>query len=215
MPTKFQFLVRFTKKGRAKYLSHRELLNLIEQAVRRADIPVVFSEGFNPRPRISFLTALPLGISSDDEVLHFQLSEWVNQNEIIQKFNRELVEGITATSIEPLRQDITGSFNVEYKIMPLTEDASAQILKLSADKIKNWMLQPVQVIKRDYDNKESKNINLKSFVQKMELKDQALFLTIKVSNDGTARPEEVLWSLGIKSGIKDGSYSIHKQKTFS
>ena len=76
------------------------------------------------------------------------------------------------------------------------------------------MLQPTQVIKRTYDNKESKNINLKLYVQAIELKDQALFLTIKISNDGTARPEEVIWSLGIKSGIKDGSFSIHKLKTF-
>jgi len=214
MPTKFQFLVRFTKKGRAKYLSHRELLNLIEQAIRRADIPVVFSEGFNPRPRISFPTALPLGISSDDEIMHFQLSEWINQNEIIQKLNRELIEGIMVASIEPLRQDVVGSFSVEYKITPCTKDASNEILHLSSDKIKNWMLQPKQVIQRDYANKESKSINLKAYVQKMELKDNSLFLSIKITNEGTARPEEVLWSLGIKGNTKDSSFAISKLKTF-
>lgn len=214
MPTKFQFLVRFTKKGRAKYLSHRELLNLIEQAIRRADIPVVFSEGFNPRPRISFPTALPLGISSDDEIMHFQLSEWINQNEIIQKLNRELIEGITVASIEPLRQDAAVSFRVEYKITPCTKDASNEILQLSSDKIKNWMLQPKQVIQRDYANKESKSINLKAYVQKMELKDNSLFLTIKITNEGTARPEEVLWSLGIKGNAKDSSFAVSKLKTF-
>src|SRR3989339_832764 len=105
MPTKFQFLMRFTKSGKARFLSHRELLNLIEQAIRRSAIPIVFSEGFNPRPRISFPTALPLGISSDNEIMYFQLSEWMNQNEMMQKINKVLIEGVTVVNIEPLRQD--------------------------------------------------------------------------------------------------------------
>lgn len=214
MPTKFQFLVRFTKKGRAKYLSHRELLNLTEQAIRRADIPVVFSEGFNPRPRISFLTALPLGISSDDEIMHFQLSEWINQGEIIQKLNRELIEGMAVKSIEPLRQGFAGSFSVEYEIRPLTSDATKEIQRLSPDTIRNWMLQATQTIKRDYANKESKSINLKSYVQKVVLKGDSLFLTVRITNEGTARPEEVLWSLGVKGNTKDSSFAIHKLQTF-
>jgi radical SAM-linked protein len=213
MPTKLQFLMRFTKKGKARYLSHRELLNLIEQAIRRSDIPVVFSEGFNPRPRISFLTALPLGISSDDEIMYFQISEWVKQDEIIRKLNRELIEGITITRIEPLRQGAIGAFSVEYQIASLTDDAKSELRRLSPDKIKNWMLQPEQIILRDYANKESKSINLKSYVQRVELRDNSLFLAIRITNEGTARPEEVLWSLGIKNGIKDGYFAVHKLKT--
>ncbi|MEW6027499.1 MAG: TIGR03936 family radical SAM-associated protein [Planctomycetota bacterium] len=213
MTTKLPFLMRFTKKGKARYLSHRELLNLIEQAIRRSDIPVVFSEGFNPRPRISFLTALPLGISSEDEMMYFHLSEWVKQDEIIRKLNRELVEGITITRIEPLRQGSIGGFSVEYQVAPLTDDARNELRRLSPDKIKNWMLQPEQIILRDYTNKESKRINLKAYVQRIELKDDSLFLAIRITNEGTARPEEVLWSLGIKSGIKDGSFAVNKLKT--
>ena len=214
MPTKFQFLMRFTKNGKARYLSHRELLNLIEQAIRRAGIPIVFSEGFNPRPRISFPTALPLGVSSDNEIMYFQLSEWMNQNEIIQKINKGLIEGITVVSIEPLRQDSIVSFSVEYKITPLTDSASQEILQLSSDKIQNWMLQPAHIIQRDYANKESKKVNLKSYVQKMELRDSVLLLTIKITNEGTARPEEVLSALGVNGNAKDGSFAIHKLETF-
>jgi radical SAM-linked protein len=214
MPTKFQFLMRFTKDGKARFLSHRELLNLVEQAIRRAGIPIVFSEGFNPRPRISFPTALPLGVSSGNEIMYFQLSEWMSQTEIIRKINKGLIEGITVVSIEPLRQDSIVSFSVEYKITPLTESASQGVFHLSPDKIQDWMLQPSHIIQRDYVNKESKKVNLKSYVQKVELKDSSLLLTIKITNEGTARPEEVLWSLGIKGNAKDGSFSIRKLETF-
>jgi len=213
MPTKFQFLMRFTKSGKARFLSHRELLNLIEQAIRRSAIPIVFSEGFNPRPRISFPTALPLGISSDNEIMYFQLSEWMNQNEMMQKINKVLIEGVTVVNIEPLRQDSIVSFSVKYKVTPLTDRALEDIIHLSPDKIDTWMLQPANIIKRDYLNKESKDINLKLYVHSIELKDNCLFMTVKITNEGTARPEEVLWSLGINGNAKDGSFAIHKLET--
>lgn len=213
MPTKFQFLMRFTKDGKARFLSHRELLNLIEQAIRRAGVPIVFSEGFNPRPRISFPTALPLGVSSGSEIMYFQLSEWMSQNEIAQKINKGLIEGITVVSIEPLRQDSIVSFSVEYQITPLTENASQVVSQLSPDKLREWMSQPAHMIQRDYANKESKMVNLKSYVQKVELKDGSLHLSIRITNEGTARPEEVLCSLGVKGTAKDGSFSIRKLET--
>ena len=214
MPTKFQFLMRFTKKGKAKNLSHRELLTFIEQAIRRADIPITFSEGFNPRLGLSFSTALSLGISSDDEIMSFQLSQWLSPNEILQKLSKVLINGITVSSIEPVRQNISGPFCVEYKITPINDNAVREIIHLTDDKIKNWLSQPSQIVQRDYINKNSKKVNLKDYVQKIELKDGCVLLTIKITNEGTARPDEVLLSLGIKENLKNGSFSIHKLKTF-
>lgn len=233
MTTKFQFLIRLNKNGRAKYLSQREFLNIIEQSIRRADIPITFSEGFNPRPRLSFTTALPVGVSSDDEVIYLQLSEWLNPQDVIQKINSKLIENIAISTVEPcmsLRQTtsnhiknhkentinnhISNGFNVEYKIIPLNNTASNELFKLSPEKIENWMNQPNQIIQREYLNKNSKEINIRNYVQTIELKKDSLFLTVKITNEGTARPNEIILSLGLSGSLKDGSFSIHKTKTF-
>ncbi|MFH1230153.1 MAG: TIGR03936 family radical SAM-associated protein [Planctomycetota bacterium] len=237
MPTKFQFLLRLKKNGRAKYLSQREFLNIIEQSIRRANIPIIFSEGFNPRPRLSFTTALAVGISSDDEVIYLQFSEWLNPKDVIQKINKKLIEDIVISTVKPcipLRQDtldhiksyqetdkentinnsISNGFNVEYKITPLNDMASNELLKLSQEKIENWMNQVNQIVQRDYINKNFKEINIRNYVQKIELKNDLLFLTVKITNKGTARPNEIILSLGLSGSLKDGSFSIHKIKTF-
>jgi len=206
--------MRLKKNGHAKYLSQREFLNIIEQSVRRANIPIVFSEGFNPRPRLSFTTALPLGISSADEIIYFYLSEWLGPNEILQKLSKVLIDGITVSSVEPIRQNISGSFCVEYKITPLNDNATEEIIHLTSDKIKNWISQPSQIVQRDYINKNSKKVNIKDYVQRIELKDGYILLNIKITNEGTARPDEVILSLGLSGSLQDGSFSIHKLKTF-
>jgi radical SAM-linked protein len=61
--------VRFSKEGKVRYTSHRDLARIWERGLRRAGVPVAYSEGFSPRPRISFGLALPTGYASDGEYL--------------------------------------------------------------------------------------------------------------------------------------------------
>lgn len=213
MPMKFQFLVRFTKQGKAKFLSHRELLNLFEQTIRRSALPVVFSEGFNPRPRISFPTALPLGIVSDDEIMYFQASEWISHPEIIKRINQVSIDGVMVSSIEPLRKNAIALMSVEYQVIPLAEESSCEICRISQDIIDEWMLSTERLVRRDYHNKTSKVINMRPYIRKIELRNGNLFIGVNIVNEGTVRPDEVMKSLGISGDIKGGFFEIRKVQT--
>ncbi len=59
--------------GRLRFVSHRDMLLVFERALRRADLRVSHTEGFNPRPRLTFAQALPLGVESMDEVVDIDL----------------------------------------------------------------------------------------------------------------------------------------------
>ena len=65
--------VRFSKHGKVRFTSHRDVARIWERALRRAGVPVVYSAGFNPRPKISFGLALSTGYSSDAEYLDVEL----------------------------------------------------------------------------------------------------------------------------------------------
>jgi radical SAM-linked protein len=69
--------VRFTKAGKVRFLSHRDLARTWERALRRASVRVAYSEGFSPRPRISFGLALSTGYESRGEYLDLHLAEGV------------------------------------------------------------------------------------------------------------------------------------------
>ncbi|MEV4255549.1 TIGR03936 family radical SAM-associated protein, partial [Spirillospora sp. NPDC049652] len=67
--------VRYAKRGRLRFTSHRDISRAVERAVRRAGIPVAFSAGFTPHPRISYAGAAATGVASEAEYLEIGLTE--------------------------------------------------------------------------------------------------------------------------------------------
>lgn len=89
---------KLTKKEMARFLSHREFISAIHRAVRRADLPVVFSKGFHPLPRISFGFPPPVGVESEEEFVDFELYGPVSPDEIMKSLNSTLPDGIRVIS---------------------------------------------------------------------------------------------------------------------
>ena len=68
-----------TKKGKIRFASHRDIAKVWERALRRANIPLIYSEGFSPRPKIAFGLALPTGAESECEYLDVQINNKKNR----------------------------------------------------------------------------------------------------------------------------------------
>ena len=88
--------VRFTKRGKVRFLSHRDLARIWERALRRAEIRVSYSEGFSPRPKVSFGLALSTGYESLGEYLDIDLAEDIEPEELVALVNPSLPAGIEA-----------------------------------------------------------------------------------------------------------------------
>lgn len=84
----------FSKTGRAKYISHLDLMRTFQRAFQRADLTIKHTEGFNPHPFISILLPLSLGFSSQCEILEFQLLDSISPDEVPGRLNAALPEGI-------------------------------------------------------------------------------------------------------------------------
>lgn len=86
--------LRFTKTGRAVYISHLDLMRTMQRAFLRSEIPLKYSEGFNPHAQISFALPLSVGTASECELMDFRLREYMALPEIVFRLNRSLPEGI-------------------------------------------------------------------------------------------------------------------------
>ena len=73
-PTVQKLRIRYAKRGRLRFASHRDLARTLERALRRANVPMAFSAGFSPHPKISYLGAAPTGAASEAEYLEIGLS---------------------------------------------------------------------------------------------------------------------------------------------
>lgn len=90
--------ISFSKKGMIRYISHLDFIRLIYRALRRADLPFVLSEGFNPRPKIDFGQALKLGVEGIMEIVFFLKTE-IALDEFKQKMEQQLTEDIRILEI--------------------------------------------------------------------------------------------------------------------
>jgi radical SAM-linked protein len=89
-----KIVITFAKVGLMRFYSHLDLLRLFSRALRRADIPVSLSGGFNPRPRMKITRALKLGVESRSETAEFILDEEMSGDEFARRLKAELPKGI-------------------------------------------------------------------------------------------------------------------------
>ncbi len=99
-PTDYR--LTFTKLGRAKYLSHLELVRLFIRAFRRAGLNLVHSKGFHPMPRVSFACALPVGTESISETVDIQMAGFQGSSGLKEQINKQLPSGISVIRIEEI-----------------------------------------------------------------------------------------------------------------
>jgi radical SAM-linked protein len=104
--------IRFAKLGRVRWTSHRDVARMWERALRRARLPVAYTEGFSPRPKLSFGLALPTGCESEAEYLDVALREQVAVEEVTSTFSSLLPEGVDVVAAQVLPEG-SGSLQEE------------------------------------------------------------------------------------------------------
>ena len=86
--------LRYTKTGRLRFTSHRDIARVFERALRRADIPMAFSAGFSPHPKISWVGAAATGVASEAEYVEIALATWTDPEQLRQRLDASLPDGI-------------------------------------------------------------------------------------------------------------------------
>lgn len=190
--------ITFTKQGALRYIGHLDLHRLWERAMRRADLPLAYSQGFHPQPKISLAAALPLGFSSRGEVLDVRLNEEVSVEDISSRLKDNLPPDIKVREIKSVDERLpalqTQVLSAAYDVR-LTEPIDGSELKR---KVGSVMMTESIVRER-----RGKSYDLRPLIEMMSVITQAdgtawLKMTLAAREGATGRPEEVLAALGIE-----------------
>jgi radical SAM-linked protein len=150
------------------------------------------TEGYNPHPVIAFPTALGLGIESLDEIIEFELSSWTAPKGIEKQLGEQLPEGITVSSAEAFDRKQRSYVNfVEYEA-----ECPGQVEGVS-DRIKAFLALKECPVERVSD-KGSKTVEIRQYVMAVDAEPGKIYLRIRITDQGTAKPEEVLRSIGLR-----------------
>ncbi len=86
--------LRYAKRGRLRFTSHRDVARAFERALRRAKVPMAYSQGFNPHPKISWIGASPTGVASEAEYVEIQLVEVLEPAELVGMLDTAMPPGL-------------------------------------------------------------------------------------------------------------------------
>jgi len=188
-----RILIKFAKQGSLRFISHHNLMKLFERAVRRAEIPVKMSKGYNPRPRISFPLALSVGIKGTNEKLELELCEWMQVSEIKSRLEKQLPENFQIDSVELVSAQQKSSVkDVTYTIKP-RKGKMPDIGKINE-------LLSKKVINTQRNGKKLTTFDIRPSIVSITTDTQFIGLELKMTPKGMARPVEILSLLGLKLG---------------
>jgi len=129
--------VRFLKAGKIRFVSHRDVARIVERALRKVRLPVAYSEGFSPRPKISFGLALSVSHESDAEYFDVSLTQAVDVENLALQLTEALPEGLAVTAVQVLEP---GSESLQQTITSCTWrieilDQSIESIQHAIDKV--------------------------------------------------------------------------------
>lgn len=117
--------VYFDKYGEMKFISHLDLLRFFERLFNKAEIPVKYSEGFHPRPKMSFGSPISLGTEAYNEIMDFETDAEISNEEVVKRLNESTVLGFKVNKVEevPRKSSIMEEFtNMLYTVEGSQED---------------------------------------------------------------------------------------------
>lgn len=173
---RYKVRLRMRKDGRARFVGHLEFMTVVHRAVRRAGIPVRFSGGFHPQPRISFPDALPTGVASDAEIIDLELYRPWGARETVEALNRELPEGfrILEGASLPWRTPSPSASIKEVRYRVELPGATPPELER---RLADFLAAEAVPFARDRGGK-SVTVDLRPGVLALEIEDGALLLTL-------------------------------------
>ena len=197
-------VIKFRLRGTLRFLSHAETLRVFQRACVRAGINIQYSQGFNPRPRMSLPLPRPVGVESDDELLCLRILNSAKDasdlcNIIKDKLSAQLPEGcelISVNTAQAGRSFQPRSARYVFTVSPeyLNEGLRARIDCLLASESLN--------IQRRIEKKNSrfKNVDVRKFLKSIKSDDRSIIVEYNISFAGSIRIEEILRLLELDEG---------------
>jgi radical SAM-linked protein len=193
--------ITFSKSGPLRYIGHLDLQTLWERAARRAGLPLAYSQGFHPQPKITFASALPLGFSSRAEVMDIRLQSDVALEELPRRLAGALPAGIVVLEVhqvddaEPALQ--TQVRSAEYEVT-LLDGADRSTVQAGLERLLNAQALPRTRREKAYDLRPLiEDLRLLPALDAMPA-SVCIFMQLSARESATGRPEEVLRELGIE-----------------
>ena len=208
--------VKFYKKNYLKYISHLDLMRLFQRSFNRAEIPINYSQGFNPHPKFSIANPLALGIESEEEYMDVEM-DYIPTEEFIEKMNIVLPEDVQITKAEYLEKEESIASLIAWAFYQIDFSISEKKDKETLQDIFNKWLSQEEIMmtksRKKGKRKIEKEEDIKNLIGNLvikDLKDKAISIDIllKSGSNGNLKPTDFMEVLARDNPIEIDMDSI-------
>jgi len=204
---RYRWMFSYRVTGDLRFISHHDTLRLFRRALARADIPVRFSEGFNPHQRMTIPLPRPVGVSSEAEAIVIETDKAIDPADALQRLQAQMPEGIGLQGVRALAAgERPQPDEARYRL--LLESAAPPEWSARVDEL--MASETVVVARTDPKSKKSRSVNIKPYIVGIELAGDAVEFTLRVTGEGSARPAEIAGLLGFDP--TSINHRIHRQE---
>ena len=177
--------VRYAKRGRMRFASHRDFQRAWERALRRVRVPMAYSAGFTPHPKVSYLGAAPTGAASEAEFLEFSVVEKIEPAEVGRALDAALPEGLDIVTV--------------VDAVPLQLRASRWRLEFPVDVVEQvTAFEAAEHVEVERITKAGRRVlDVRALCSDLVLDGRVLEVTVTHA-EPTPRPAEVVKALGLE-----------------
>ena len=188
--------VRFEKKGVLKYVGHLDMMRYFQKAISRVNLPIAYSEGFNPHQIMSFGNPLGLGMTSSAEYMDIELLEEIPSLEGINRLNNEMVPGIKILSFRYLpdkaKNAMSATWASSYKI-ELNDKIKGAIENMSyiSQSIDEFMSKKECIITKK-TKKSTRELDILPLIYEFQYTDNHFYIKCSSSSGDNIKPEVIM-----------------------
>ncbi|MBD5460646.1 MAG: DUF2344 domain-containing protein [Lachnospiraceae bacterium] len=208
--------IKFSKHGPVKFIGHLDVMRYFQKTIRRSGLDIVYTTGFSPHQIMSFAAPLGVGLESNGEYLDIELHSITSCQDIVEKLNREGVEGMRVLSARVLPENAGNAMAsvaaAEYTIhfrdgREPRFDYKKEISAFSAK-------ERIPIVKET--KKNTLEVDLKPGIYKLDVKGDDIHMLVDASSSGNIKPSMVIDAFMEAYGEKlpENAYTITREDTY-
>lgn len=182
------YRLKYKKGDTVKYISHLDTVQVFSRAIRRADLPASYSQGFNPKVQIVFGVPAAVGMTSDSEIIDLTLDEEITCDELKNLLNNNLPDGLKIEKciIKDTEKNIMALTKASDYVVKISTQKGLDYLKEAVDKI----LDAREIIVPKRTKNGVKDVNIREMIYEAKVEnDYSLKLLLTSGNEGSLKPE--------------------------
>ena len=198
-----------------KFIGHLDIMRYFQKAIRRAGIPIKFSEGFSPHMIMSFANPLGVGLTSDGEYFDIELRESIASKEAVRKLNEQMVEGMEVVSFVEIPDDKKSKgMSIVAGADYLSAVKAGELPNDWKEKLSAFFAQDEILVWKE-TKKSSKEVNIKSMIYELRPEGDSIYMRVAAGSVQNLKPELVTEAFATYCKASDVKFIHHRLETFA